>query len=1245
MRAASVLGRIITWVLVFVLGFMSCIGAIVGGGYLAYSRLSLNKVGVDISGILSDKGEVDISSMTLQQLVAEITSIQGETWSIDLLVDRYGLILPEELDRFLSDEQKKKDLFSLLSADGIKGILDETYFGKLLGYEKKKNPAYNPLAPDEEPRTIWVNPDTDKKIVGINAVLSDITFGEFLDGGIPTEKFMDELSIGDLMELEAKRDLPVFMKNEEGELVQVEDIDPIVIWVDEDGEEVASIVGALAEKHVNDLITDIDGISLSSVLGTVDYNGGIYTFERKTLPSEYILLTEAESIIAEFSDLSLDGLTGDQVTDKVNNVDVASLLGYVRNPQTGKWEDKEGKELNSIMAQIAETTVGGINDKIDGLTYGEIAELVAVDASGRVIENVSEYEGEITWYKKGYVEGGTENKLASGVVAGLAHLLVRDMSVEKTLTDAVKDILVGDALGYFNDGEKWYTDEDRSTEVDGVMGILVDCTVGEMNDRVDAIVFHEVAELVAVDANGDVIDDLEDYEGEYTWYEKGYVKGSSENVEASSIMVALAGIAIGDMNDDKTLTDAVGEVIVGEALGFERSQDENGKDIWLTKDKDEYGNLKPATGIMEIIADYKVTELSEKMDLITLGEVSGFTKVEKQDPLDPEKTVVEWYDEDGEIAKGLTGALANLTVSNMSNEAELSKEIKKVTVGDALGYVLAKDEKGKLVWYEKYVSEDSPANVKATGIMAHVADFKVGEMSTEVDKITFAEIANMEKVYYLRADDSVIPEGEVGNYRENEIYFVWKDKDGNDATGLMAGLAHLTVKDFGNEEAVSNAVKDLAVGDAMCYKKVDTVWYKEYFGKNDVRNVPLTGIVKAIADDKVGEMDERVKTVTLAEVAELIAVDAEGKVLESVDPKTYEGIWYEEYYGKDHSKNKPTTGLMAGLAHLTMEDLRSSASIKAAVDEIATGDAMGYKKVNGDWYEKYYGKDDPQNKPLTGLVKNIADSPIMNLNADIQSMRFGSVAGLVPVDASGSVIENADLATYTGTITWYEEGYVKGGTSNVEASGINAALANLTVENMANEAELSAAIQNVTVADAMNYTEVSEGKYEDKNHNEVTGFMAVIAPVRVENIKETLDEAQIGEFMGYKKDGSVWKAKGTADTWVAVDSLMQKVSEKKMGELDGLLNELVLSDVIETRTGLLALVDKPGEEPTKIKDLDKKLSAMFTKKTTAEGGITIGELKGKNLVPQSIDSHFDSYTFAAFMELAAEKVKAPTTNS
>ncbi len=1227
MRVVSIFGRILTVLLVFILGFLSCVGVIVGGGYYAYSKLTLDKFGVDTSGILSDKGEVDLSSMALQQIIADLAAVKGETWTVDFLVDHYGLILPEGLDDFLSDEMREKDLFSLFSADGIKDFLNDVYFGKLFGFEQRENPAYDPLNPDAEPSLIWVDPDKNEKVVGINAVLADITLGEFLDGGLPTDKIMEDLSVGDLMELKAKRDLPIFMEDENGELTLVEDMDPIVIWYDSDGNEVASIVGALAEKGVSDLITGFDDIALSSVLGTVNYKENVYTYELKTAPSEYILLTEAESIIAEFADLSIDGLTGDQVTDKVNNVEVSSLLGYEYNEQSGKWLDKDGNEVNSIMAQIASSTVGGINDTIDQLTYGEIAELVAVDENGDIIEDVASYEGEITWYEKGYEKGGAENKLASGVIASLASLSVKDMSSEKTLTDAVQDILVGDVMGYYKDGDSWYTDEQMSEEVDGVMGVLADSTVGEMNEKVDSISFHEVAELVAVDENGDVVEDVDTFEGEYTWYEKGYVKGASENKEASSIMVALASLAIGDMSDDKALTDAVGEVIVGEALGFERGEDENGDPIWLTKEKDEHGDPKPATGIMEIIADYKVTELSEKVDLITLGEVSGYTKVETPDPLDPGKTVVTWYDEDGEVATGLTGALANLTVANMSNEAELSKEIKKVTVGDALGYVLV-EEHGKQVWYEKYTEAGAATNVKASGIMATVASFKVGEMSTEVDKITFAEIANMEKAYFLKADDSAISESELDNYNEDEIYFVWKDKDGNDATGLMAGLAHLTVKDFGDEEAVSKAVKDLTVGDAMGYQYAEGTWYKEYYGKDDERNVVLHGVVRAIAGDKVGEMDEKVKGVSFFEVADLIAVDENGDVIVDPDPLTYDGIWYEEYYGKNNPNNLPTTGLMAGLAHLTLEDMQHAARIKEAVGDIAVGDAMGYEKVDDIWYTEY-DEDDPTKNQLTGLVKIIADSPVENLNSDIQNMRFGTVAGLVPVDASGNVIENAALATYTGTVTWYEAGYEKGGSSNVQAKGINAALADLTVENMSNESALSEAIQKVTVADAMGYTKVSEGKYKDGDED-VTGFMAVIAPVQVSNIKQTLDTTEIGKFMGYEKDSSdVWWKNETTKA----DALMQKVCSKKINELDSLLNSLVLSDVIENREGLLSLVSAD----TPITQLDTKFQTMFT--STEDGvGVTIGQLKGKGLVPGSINPAFDNVTFVAFMELAAGKV-------
>ena len=1209
MKAASVLGRICIFFLVFLLGFMSCVGAFVGGGYLLYSKLTLDRLGVNTDSVLSEDADVDLSAMSLKGLIAEISAIKGTPFTLDLLVNRYGLILPEDLDNLLTEDLKKWEIGKLFSQEGFKELLSGVYFGKLFGYEKRDNPNYSILHPENGDKLIWVDPDTGERVIGINGVLADITLSEFLDGGLPTQKIMDELTVGELMELKKKTGLPVFVQEEDGTLTPADDIDPITVWYDKDGNEASTVVAALAEKTVSELTTGLDDIALGEILGTVKYKEKTYTYEVRRTLDEHILLTEAESVIGEFADLSIDGLTGDQVNDRVNNVEIYTLLGYKQDAETGKWTDAEGKPLNAIMAQLATSKVGDLNDTIDGLCFGDIADLVPVGEDGEVIEDLEAYEGTVTWYEKGYEKGSDANVLADGLRASFAGLSVKEMNDADTLANAVKDTAVGDAMGYVKKDGVWYTDDTYTTEASGIMATLADKKVGNMSDEVDKITFSEVAELVAVDNNGDVIEDPNSYEGDFTWYEKGYVKGSDTNEAASSIMIALAGLAIGDMSDDGALTDAIGDVIVGEALGYERSVDENGKEIWLKKDIDaDTGKRKPAKGIMAVIADYKVTELNDKVDDITLGEVSGFEAREEPDPEDSTKTVTVWYDENGEVASGVTGALANLTVANMSDEKALSAEIKKVTVGDALGYE-AVEEDGEIVWYEKYDGPEAATNIKVGGIMKHVAAFKVGEMSTEVDHITFADIAGMDKVYFLKADDSEIAEEDVDNYTEDEIYFVWY-QDGAPASGLMSGLAHLTVEDLGDEKKVSDAVKEISVGDAMGYEKVDGVWYTEY-DKTDPMKNRVTGLTRAIADERVGDMDNKAKKVTLAEVADLVAVDSEGNILEADEINSHENIvWYEEYHSKDHSSNKLATGLMAGLAKLTLEDMQDATEVKKAVGKIKTGDAMGYEKVGEYWYTEY-DKDHPENNRLTGLVKVMADSPVEDLNDDLQTMKFGTVAGLTYDSGAGK---------------WVDE-------NNNDATGINAALADLTVGKMSDPDALSQAVQKVTVADAMNYHSDGNGGYLDKNNAPVEGFMAVIAGKQISDIQDTLDTTEIGEFMGYERNsenGNKWEKDGAV-----AGALMQKVCSEKMDSLGTFMDNLTIGDVIPEPDGLMEYVDPD----TKVTELDSAFEDLFTDEAN---GITIGELKSKGLIPATINAGFDGYTFASFMNYASQ-LQPPTT--
>ncbi len=959
MKATSVFGKILALILVFMLGFLSCIGALVGGGYFLYSRLTLDHFGVDTSKVLSEDAEKDLSAMTLAQLIAEISSLKGDALSIEFLVDRYGLILPDEIEEYLTEDAKEMAFGKLFSKDGVKELLAELYFGKIFGYERKNNPDYNPLFPSAEPEFIWVDSETDKRVVGINGVLSDITVAELLDGGIPTQKIMEELSVGDMMELTAKNDLPIYIEEENGDLRLVEDMDPIVIWYTQSDEQVASIIGALANKSIDELSTGIDDISLGDVFGTVVYQNKNYTYEVKRTDTEFIVLSEAESIVSELADLTVEQLSGSELTDRVNNMTIADLLGYTQDSETGEWKDSKGNKLNAIMTKLAVSTVGDINTTVDEMTYAEITELVAVDENGDVIEDLASYEGEIIWYEKGYVKGSASNKEANSIMVSLADLHVSEMSDSDKISDAVKEIVIGDAMGYVKDGDTWYTDDTKTEKATNIIAILADCTVGGMNDRVKIV--------------------------------------------------------------------------------------------------------------------------------------------------------------------------------------------------------------------------------------------------------TFAEIAGLKKVYYLKATDAVIPEDELGNYDESEIYSVWEDEDGKETSGLMSGLAHLTVDDFSNSDKVTEAVQDIKVGDAMGNEKVNGVWYTKYDPADPTKN-RLTGLIKAVADERVGDLDAKAQKVTIAEIAGLIAVDDEGNVLENVDPATYDGVWYEEYTDADN--NKPATGLMAGLAHLTMSDIQDSDKLHDAVGDISVGDAMGYEKVDGVWYTEY-DENKPEENQLTGLMKAIADSKVEKLNDDMQTMKFGTVAGLTYDDDNKVWMDGEE-----------------------EATGINAALADLTVGEMSDSAALSEAIQKVTVADAMNYTKTADG-YVDKDSKPVKSFMAVIAGEKISNIQTKLDETPIGEFMGYEKDtaSGLWKKDGKE-----ADGLMQKVCSRTMSGLDGLLGDLVIKDVIDDYDeGIFSFID----ENTKITEMSSAFETLFN---DVDNGVTMGELEDAKLInlgvdevsgqPLKLSDKVRNMTFAGFMQAA-----------
>ena len=126
--------QFVSFFLVFTIGFLSCVAVIVGGAAFVYCNVSIDKlndwgIGIDTGNLFDPNADVPVNSLTLQTLLEEILGISGKTgqYSLQDLIERYGLILPEEIAKFLPNEViMDTAIDTLFSKEGLMIILKNT---------------------------------------------------------------------------------------------------------------------------------------------------------------------------------------------------------------------------------------------------------------------------------------------------------------------------------------------------------------------------------------------------------------------------------------------------------------------------------------------------------------------------------------------------------------------------------------------------------------------------------------------------------------------------------------------------------------------------------------------------------------------------------------------------------------------------------------------------------------------------------------------------------------------------------------------------------------------------------------------------------------------------------------------------------------------------------------------------------------------------------------------------------------
>lgn len=1191
--------RFLSLLLAFVIGFAACAGTLVLGGVYVYSSVSygtLTEWGIAPKfpdDLLSGDGKVDLTALSVKDLIAEMQSLvgYGDDLTLNLLMERYGLVLPDGTEEYIADTWRTAPLMTLFSADGVNYILENTtvdYVYKFVPDGVLSDPAKDAL-----------KDKTFKDVIALKLgyLLEDVKLGYFLN----------------------------------------------VTYEKDDGGVYRVVYADASAPTLNELIAPL---SLGAILDKVTNGGDVFGVIRDDI---------GECLLSELAGSALD----DKLTGILEGKTVADIL--VKNEETGKHELSVSKLFedvylgtvlgydkikdeggNRIGWKKGDTELGGMDKAVADISLDKLIN----DENYQISDAFSDlYIGDLMDYEPVYgdatapekITGWTKDGAAvSGMDKAVADISVRDLLDGKEITSSFDDLYIGELTDGYEKGDAdperegkylWYR-----TDADGVREKLTG-----VDDRLANIRLGDVLHT----KNYEITDEFRDlYVGELMDYTKGeekepasvdgegnpvaakYKWTKDDGSEVTGVEARFANYLFGDVMDGKISTDDMTLSEVMDLYGKEypaydeegnRMKDADGNDLYVTVWYTDETCTEKVSAVMAHLADTKIGDMSEAMDALDLGECVGYRKIGGSDKwqalsVKSDETLGEYVEL--RMAYGVMAAIGDLKVGDMDNDDKVTNEIKtKVSLAEAMGFTEGENHKFyknvsrselkndyELIGSDYFSKESGNKLVAVSGILSVLAPKKVGDLEDDMDNIRIYEIMGWTKTVDEETGETI-----------------WTDENGEPTNGMMVAFADLTIGDFSSgSEKVDAAVRDMKLADALGYKK-ETDGATGKVTWRDGNGNEVGGIMAALADKKVGNLENEVNNVTVADMMSW--------------HKGGDGNWYT-----DVECTVEATGIMKAFAHLTVREFsKEPDKVTAAVQTVKLYNVLSYEKEVNEETGKVTWRDSDGNE-VTGVMAALADEEVGNISTRVDTLRFGEIMGW----------ENRGTAEASD---WYD----KDGT---RAEGLMVAFADLTIDDMTNKKVVVEHLKTVTVAQALGY-DFRDGKwYVDENSDEeVTGATRAIANVPIGELDTEINNTLIGDLLGYtNKDG--WWYDGETKT----SPLVNKLSGTQLGETRTVLEGLTLRDVFseeELGTGFLMLLDPE----TKLTDISG--AATDAVRNNPIGKLLVGEPGSANIVTidagmQAKLNALDTYkgkapgywktlTIDAFINYVVGSIDIPTT--
>ena len=397
---------------------------------------------------------------------------------------------------------------------------------------------------------------------------------------------------------------------------------------------------------------------------------------------------------------------------------------------------------------------------------------------------------------KNYVLGGSE-LLVVGDVLGYAFNMANEMSNNKLEITAAKDATNG------------WTIEGKYAQV---LDRFVNINLKELYDNLKSNMKDYISseKLVGGIRIGELLD------GGYNVYDTTTDKWSNEKGEMT-FKSGLYGMLI-----KKIYTIQLGEFMTGKGYNISK----------LTEDT-YLGDVFKFTCDHNDEIGHKHTELCKWFETKSVKTAAGEASVEMLLEVD-----------------AVYGALSSMSLNDLIDGEDVLVNIKKLTLGDMMGYVKELKATGEYTYYEVLKDGGVPVVEVIDGYAYKRAGEEVSKLTGTLAKVKVDTLMSGEGVDEIMNEIEKLQLGDILRYTYDESASVWKNGE-TEITGILAAFCDHTLAELKDPDKIKDIVNDLKLKDVL--------------GEDAVNG---NAVLVHLGDTKIGKLSERINNMYIGEVLE-----------------------------------------------------------------------------------------------------------------------------------------------------------------------------------------------------------------------------------------------------------------------------------------------------------------------------------------------------------------------------------------